>query len=195
MSSNCKRRGAVLGSATGGALDVDAESDDFPRDRRLCRESESGRSSRHKVGGRMPAAPPTFLGDRLDGEHASTSRTHPSRWAPHGSGPSAGPLGRGESPDTSSRLVACDRRDDDTSAPWGGDDEDDPDMLLQSTAALATSPLHDGSGDGSSSEEMPSSLPSVSWCGCRCDRAWRFGVSCAAPCAQCASSPSQPVFG
>jgi hypothetical protein len=28
-------------------------------------------------------------------------------------------------------------------------------MLLQSTAALATSPLHDGSGDGSSSEEMP----------------------------------------
>jgi hypothetical protein len=49
------------------------------------------------------------------------------------------------------------RRDDDTSAPRGGDDEDDPDMLLQSTAALATSPLHDGSGDGSSSEETPRS--------------------------------------
>jgi hypothetical protein len=30
-------------------------------------------------------------------------------------------------------------------------------MLLNSTAALATSPLHDGSGDGSSSEEMPCS--------------------------------------
>jgi hypothetical protein len=30
-------------------------------------------------------------------------------------------------------------------------------MLLQSTAALAASPLYDGSGDGSSSEEMPSS--------------------------------------
>jgi hypothetical protein len=30
-------------------------------------------------------------------------------------------------------------------------------MLLQSTAALATSPLHDGSGDGSSSEETPRS--------------------------------------
>jgi hypothetical protein len=41
--------------------------------------------------------------------------------------------------------------------PRGGDDEDDPNMSLQSTAALATSPLHDGSGDGSSSEEMPSS--------------------------------------
>jgi hypothetical protein len=27
-----------------GALGVDAESDDFPRDRHLCRESESGRS-------------------------------------------------------------------------------------------------------------------------------------------------------
>jgi hypothetical protein len=30
-------------------------------------------------------------------------------------------------------------------------------MLLQSTAALAKSPLHDGSGDESSSEETPSS--------------------------------------
>jgi hypothetical protein len=30
-------------------------------------------------------------------------------------------------------------------------------MSFQSTAALATSPLHDGSGDGSSSEETPSS--------------------------------------
>jgi hypothetical protein len=30
--------------------------------------------------------------------------------------------------------------------------------LLQSTAALATSPLHDGSGDGSSSEETPSAF-------------------------------------
>jgi hypothetical protein len=30
-------------------------------------------------------------------------------------------------------------------------------MSLQSTAALATSPLHDGSDDGSSSEETPSS--------------------------------------
>jgi hypothetical protein len=39
-----------------------------------------------------------------------------------------------------------------------GDDVDDPDMSLQSTAALATSPLHDGSGDGSSLEE-PSRFP------------------------------------
>jgi hypothetical protein len=53
--------------------------------------------------------------------------------------------------------VACGRRDDDTSVPRGGDDEDDPDMLLQLTAALATSPIHEGSGDGSSLEETPSS--------------------------------------
>jgi hypothetical protein len=56
-----------------------------------------------------------------------------------------------------SRPVACGRRDDDTSTPRGGDDEGEPDMLLQSTAALAKSPLHDGSGDESSSEETPSS--------------------------------------
>jgi hypothetical protein len=31
---------------------------------------------------------------------------------------------------------------------------DDPDMSLQSTAALAMLPLHDGSGNGSSLEEM-----------------------------------------
>jgi hypothetical protein len=39
----------------------------------------------------------------------------------------------------------------------GGDDEYDPDMSLQSTAALVTLLLHDGSGDGSSLEETPSS--------------------------------------
>jgi hypothetical protein len=44
ISNDCKHRVAALGSATGGAVGVDAESDDFPRDRRLCRESESGRS-------------------------------------------------------------------------------------------------------------------------------------------------------
>jgi hypothetical protein len=35
---------------------------------------------------------------------------------------------------------------------------DDPDMSLQSTAALAMSPLHDGSGDGSLLEENSCSL-------------------------------------
>jgi hypothetical protein len=43
MSNDCKRHGATLGSATSGALDVDAKIDDLPRDRCLCRESESGR--------------------------------------------------------------------------------------------------------------------------------------------------------
>jgi hypothetical protein len=49
------------------------------------------------------------------------------------------------------------RRGDDTSAPQSGEGEDDPDMLLRSAAALATSPLHDVSGDGSSLEETPCS--------------------------------------
>jgi hypothetical protein len=61
-------------------------------------------------------------------------------------------------PTVLSRVAACGCRDDDTSAPRGGDDEDDPDMSLQLTAALATSPLHDCSGDGSSSEDTPSTL-------------------------------------
>jgi hypothetical protein len=51
-------------------------------------------------------------------------------------------------------VAICGRRDDDTSVARGGDDEEDPDMSLQSTAALATSPLHGGSVDGSSLEEM-----------------------------------------
>jgi hypothetical protein len=42
ISNDCKRHGAALGSAIGTALGANAESDDLPRDRRLCRESESG---------------------------------------------------------------------------------------------------------------------------------------------------------
>jgi hypothetical protein len=56
-----------------------------------------------------------------------------------------------------SRTTVCGRRNDDTSVVRGGDDEDDLDMSFQSTAALAMSPLHDGFGDGSSSEETPRS--------------------------------------
>jgi hypothetical protein len=52
-----------------------------------------------------------------------------------------------------SRTAICGRRDDVTSVVRKGDDVDDPDMSLQSTTALATSPLHDDSGDGSSLEE------------------------------------------
>jgi hypothetical protein len=54
-------------------------------------------------------------------------------------------------------VVVCGRRDDDTSVARGGDDEDDPDISLQSTTALGASPVHDGSSDGSSSEETPRS--------------------------------------
>jgi hypothetical protein len=47
-----------------------------------------------------------------------------------------------------SHAAFCGRRDDVTSATQGGDYEDDPDISLQSTVALATSPLHDDSDDG-----------------------------------------------
>jgi hypothetical protein len=53
-----------------------------------------------------------------------------------------------------SRAADCGRCDDVTFVARGGDDMDDPDMPHQSTTALATSPLHDSSGDGSSLEEM-----------------------------------------
>jgi hypothetical protein len=65
--------------------------------------------------------------------------------------------GRELEPTVLSHLASRGRHDDETSAPRGGDDDDDPNMFLQSTAALATSPLHDGSGDGSSSKETPCS--------------------------------------
>jgi hypothetical protein len=65
--------------------------------------------------------------------------------------------GRELEPTFLSRAAVCSRRDDDTSMAWGGNDEDDPDMSLQSIVALGTSPLHDGSGDRSSLEEMPCS--------------------------------------
>jgi hypothetical protein len=54
-----------------------------------------------------------------------------------------------------SRAAAYGWRDDDPSALQGGNDEDDPDISLQSTAVLALSPPHDGSGDRSSLEETP----------------------------------------
>jgi hypothetical protein len=50
------------------------------------------------------------------------------------------------------------RRDDVTSTARGGDSVNDPDVSLQSIAALGSSPLHVGSGDGSSLEETPCSL-------------------------------------
>jgi hypothetical protein len=65
--------------------------------------------------------------------------------------------GRELEPTLLSRTVVCDHRDDDNSVARGGDDGEGPDMSLQSTTALATSPLHDGSGDGSSLEETPRS--------------------------------------
>jgi hypothetical protein len=78
-------------------------------------------------------------------------------WVDRSPTQTGGAAGRELNPTTLSRPASRGRRDDDTSAPRSGEDENDPNMLLQSTTAFATSPLHDGSGDGSSSEETPCS--------------------------------------
>jgi hypothetical protein len=44
ISNDCRRRKAAPESTTCGALDVDAESVDFARDRHRCKEFESRRS-------------------------------------------------------------------------------------------------------------------------------------------------------
>jgi hypothetical protein len=121
-----------------------------------------GGQSHRKAGGRSPDAPPTASGGQLGGARLSTTRRRPSCWVPREGEPSAGPLGQGvllvtRSSPQGAHAAVCDCRDDNTSVARGGDDEDDPDMSLQSTAALPTSPLHDGSSDGSSSEETPRS--------------------------------------
>jgi hypothetical protein len=52
-----------------------------------------------------------------------------------------------------SRAAGSDRRIELTSAAQRSKDRGDPYMSLQSTAALGSSPLHAGGGDGSSLEE------------------------------------------
>jgi hypothetical protein len=106
--------------------------------------------------------PPTSSVDRSNGAQISAARECPFRWAvrervDHRPIWAGGAAGR----ELETTILSCPAsrgwHDDDTSTPRRGKDEDDLDMLLQSTAALATSPLHNGSGDGSLSEETPCS--------------------------------------
>jgi hypothetical protein len=149
-------------------LGVDAEFVDFACDRRLCWESESGRSE-PSISWRTGAGRSS---DRLGGStwrgmilcdseapvQLGATRGRTDRWSSWAGRAACREL----EPTFLSRVAVCGRRDYDTSVAQGGDDEDDPDILLQSTAALATSPLHDGSSDGSSSEETPRPPPSAS---------------------------------
>jgi hypothetical protein len=82
ISNDCKRRGAAPESTACSALGVDAESVDFPRDRRRYRESESGGWSHRKVGRWEPVAPPTSSGGQLGGARLFATRRRPSCWAP-----------------------------------------------------------------------------------------------------------------
>jgi hypothetical protein len=163
ISNDCRCRGAAPDSTACGALDVDAESVKFPRDRRLCRESESGRSepsySLRTEAGRSShlLRGSTWRGAVLCDSEApvppDATRGRTVRWSSW--------AGRAACRELETTFLSCmviyGCRDDDTLVSQGGDDEDDPVMSLQSTATLATSPLHDGSGDGSSLEETPSS--------------------------------------
>jgi hypothetical protein len=83
ISNDCRRHGAAPDSTACGALGVDAEFVDFPRDRRLCRESESGGQSHRKASAQKPTAPRTFSGGQVGGVRFSATRGRPSRWAPH----------------------------------------------------------------------------------------------------------------
>jgi hypothetical protein len=97
------------------------------------------------------SARPTVLADRLGEAGLFALRGRATCWSSR-----AGRAADRElEPTFFSHAAFCSRRDDVTSVVRGGDVVDDPDMSLQSTAALATSPLHDGSDDGSSLEETP----------------------------------------
>jgi hypothetical protein len=153
----------VLGSASCGALGVDTELVDLARDMRLCKESESGRSEplkRWRVGVARSS-------DHLDGsacrgrslrasealEPPGVVRGRAAFWSSR-TGRAAD---REPKPTFFSRTASSSRRDDVTSTTRGGDDVDDPDMSVQSTATLGSSPLHVCSVDGSSLEETPRS--------------------------------------
>jgi hypothetical protein len=162
--------------------------------------SRAGRSH-HRVGGLSPAAPLTFSGDRLAGVQISAAQKRPSRWASHGSGPTAGPLGRGEPLDVRSssqsyralpltastmttlqcRGVAMTRM-----TPTCCSSRPPRWQHRHSTTTQATGPHR---------RRHPDPPPSASWYGYRCDHAWRSGVSCVAPCVQRASSTSWPGSG
>jgi hypothetical protein len=156
---------------------------------------------RHRASVRMPAAPLTFLEDRLDAAQVSVARKRLLHWAPHGSVPTAGPLKRGEPPGVSSSPLSCR-----TPSPVA-----DTKTTLQCRGAVMTKTnptrcssrlprwqhLHSTTAraTGPHRRRHVAPPPSASWCGYRCYSAWRSGVSFAAPCEQRASSPPRPCFG
>jgi hypothetical protein len=183
MSNDCRRRGAALGSATGAS----------------ARSRSRGSPSRHRASGRTPVAPPTFSEDRLDGAQVSAAWKRPSRWAPHGSRPTTSPLGRGEPPDVSSSPQSC-RAPPPAAGATTTLQHREAATTRTTVTCCSSRPPHwrhrhstTAQTTGPHRRIRPAPPPpSASWCGYRCDRAWRSGVSCAAPCVQRASSPSCP---
>jgi hypothetical protein len=71
------------------------------------RTTHGPHSSRHRAGGRTPIVAPTSSEDRSDRAQASAAHERLSRWAPYGSGSTAGQLGQWEPPDVSSSPQSC----------------------------------------------------------------------------------------
>jgi hypothetical protein len=160
-----------------------------------------GGPSRHRAGGWTPIAPPTFSEDRLDGAQVSAARKRPSRWAPHGSGPTAGPLGQGEPPNVSSSPQSCRAPPLAAGAMTTLQRHGAATMRTtltccssrprrwrhrRSTTAQATDPHR---------RRCPTPPPSASCCDCHYNHTWRSSVSYVAPYVQHASSPTRPGSG
>jgi hypothetical protein len=154
-----RHHGAALESASCGALGVDAELVDLARDGCLCKESVLGLlelSKRWRDGGARSS-------DRL-GRSTRQGRSLHASEAPEPPGAvwervarcssrTGQAVNREIEPTFFSCATGSGRRDDVTSTARGGDGVDDPNMSLQSTTILSSSPLHVGSCDRSSLEE------------------------------------------
>jgi hypothetical protein len=137
-----------------------------------------GGPSRHRAGGRTPVAPPTFSEDRLGGAQVSVARKRPSRWAPHGSGPTAGPLERGEPLDVSSSPQSCRARPPPAGATTTHQRCEAATTRMTPACCSSQPPRWQHRHSPTARAMGPhrrirlAPLPSTSWCGYCCDRAW-----------------------
>jgi hypothetical protein len=166
----------------------------FPATGASAGSQSRGGPSRRRVGGRTPVAPPTFSGDRLDEAQISATRERPFCWALHRSGPTASPLGRGKPPNVSSSPQSY-------RAPPPAAGVMMPlrccgvVMMRMTPTCCSSRPPHwqhrhstTAWATGPHQRRCPATPPFASWYDYRCGRAWRSGISCAAPCTQRASS-------
>jgi hypothetical protein len=146
ISKDWRRCGAALETASRGTLGIDTEAIDLAHDWRLCKESVSGRSEPSKRWQDEDGSSSDCLsgsarrGGSLRSSRASEPLGATRRRTTYWSSRAGRTADRELKPTFFSRAVDCGHRDDVTFVARGGADVDDPDMSLQSTAALATSP-------------------------------------------------------